>query len=203
MHLLQNFHDTRYHSYSGKGYGVRGESNGQVAYLTHTERERTEWISQPPTSAKRQVAAEALVFHNAVRVSMISPCVWHERPYQLCQQILSRLWLITDRPQQVGASDIGRVNAKHLCPPLTLFLKDHENQPNSERAPNGSGLEEMSVWLFLRKSCECVHSMCLHLSWEHTEPNEPKRKLSFCWKNSTPCFTFPLARKSVWLCMCA
>lgn len=110
-------HDTSHDPYSGKGYEVRGR--GQWSGRTsHRETERTVWINQPFPSTKKLVADEALEFHNAVWVSMISPCVWHERSYQLSQQILSRLWLISDRPQQVGACDTGRVNAELLCPPL-------------------------------------------------------------------------------------
>lgn len=50
--------------------GLKGDSGGQVGHLARTE--KTGLINQPLTSAKRQVAAEALVFHNAARVSMIS-----------------------------------------------------------------------------------------------------------------------------------
>lgn len=50
--------------------GLKGDSGGQVGHLARTE--KTGLINQPFTSAKRQVAAEASVFHNAARVSMIS-----------------------------------------------------------------------------------------------------------------------------------
>lgn len=52
---------------------VEGDSIGQPAHLARTQ--RTGGINQPSSSAKSQVAAEALAFHNAARVSMISPCV--------------------------------------------------------------------------------------------------------------------------------
>lgn len=110
-------HDTMYHWYYAKGYRViRG---AQWSGRHFTQRKRTELINQPSTSAKRlKLAAEASVFHNAGRVSMISPCVWHERSYQLSQQILSSFWLISDQSEQAGACDIGRVNAERLYPPL-------------------------------------------------------------------------------------
>lgn len=132
-----------------KVIGSEGESSGQVEHPTLRKRERTELINQPSTSAKRQVAAEEVVFHNAVWVSMISPCVWHERPYQLSQQILSRLQLISDRPQRVGAYDTGRVNAECLNPPFS-FLKDHENSAEFREGSEWFRFRG-SVWLFLRK----------------------------------------------------
>lgn len=52
--------------------GLKGDSGGQVGHLARTRTEKTGLINQPFTSAKRQVAAEASVFHNAARVSMIS-----------------------------------------------------------------------------------------------------------------------------------
>lgn len=108
-------------------------------HISHTE--RTESINQPSTSLKRQVSAEELAFHNPVRVSVISPCVWHERPYQLSQQILSRVRLISDRLQQVGACDIERVNAECLYP--RNVLEGPWKSDDSERALNGWGLEEV------------------------------------------------------------
>lgn len=58
------------------------------------------------------------MFHNTVWVSMIFSCAGQERPYQLSQQILSSLWLISERSQQAGACDIESVNFEGLCPPL-------------------------------------------------------------------------------------
>ena len=56
-------------------------------------------------------------------------------------------------------------------------------------ALSGLGLEEVCCCSW-EKSCEPVYTMCLHLSWEHTE------------LLLTPCLMFPLVCNSVWLCMC-
>lgn len=74
---------------------LEGESNVQVACLTWLERTGS---TDLPLLRKG-----------------------HQRPYQLSQQILSILWLISDLSQHVEAGNIGRVTSEHFISPLMMY----------------------------------------------------------------------------------
>lgn len=187
MHPL-NFaecpYDTRYHSYSGKGYSVTGweQWSGSTSHIARENR-----INQSFTFGKVQVAVEALLFHNAVRVSMISPCLTREalsaQPTDLIKAPVNQ-WSATAS----WSLWYREVNAARMYPTTVLFLENPENHQNSEG----------SEWFTFRGSVSCswenhvsVCTVCASIWAENI--------LSFCWLRAS-CFLYCV---KVWGCACA